>query len=77
MEKIMYFCDMKQHEEVTFQTLANNEDIQIGYSDNDIMVVDSIQQFTEISTAHVSMNAVIICTNTDFPPPLRRDKSVL
>lgn len=63
MEKIMYFCDMKQHEEVTFQTLANNEDIQIGYSDNDIMVVDSIQQFTEISTAHVSMNAVIICTN--------------
>ena len=63
MEKIMYFCDMKQHEEVTFQTLANNEDIQIGYSDNDIMVVDSIQQFTEISTAHVAMNAVIICTN--------------
>ena len=63
MEKIMYFCDMKQHEEVTFQTLVNNEDIQIGYSDNDIMVVDSIQQFTEISTAHVAMNAVIICTN--------------
>lgn len=63
MEKIMYFCDMKQHEEVTFQTSANNEDIQIGYSDNDIMVVDSIQQFTEISTAHVAMNAVIICTN--------------
>ena len=30
---------MKQHEEVTFQTLANNEDIQIGYSDNDIVVV--------------------------------------
>ena len=42
---------MKQHEEVTFQTLASNEDIQIGYSDNDIMVVDSIQQFTEINTA--------------------------
>ena len=54
---------MKQHEEVTFQTLANNEDIQIGYSDNDIVVVDSIQQFTEINTAHVAMNAVVICTN--------------
>lgn len=54
---------MKQHEEVTFQTLANNEDIQIGYSDNDIVVVDSIQQFTEISTAHVAMNTVVICTN--------------
>ncbi len=54
---------MKQHEEVTFQTLANNEDIQIGYSDNDIVVVDSIQQFTEINTAHVAMNTVVICTN--------------
>jgi len=54
---------MKQHEEVTFQTLANNEDIQIGYSDNDIVVVDSIQQFTEINTAHVAMNAVVICTD--------------
>ena len=54
---------MKQHEEVTFQTLADNEDVQIGYSDNDIVVVDSIQQFEEINTAHVAMNAVVICTN--------------
>ena len=43
---------MKQQEEITFQTLADNEDIQIGYSDNDIMVVDSIQQFTEVTSAH-------------------------
>lgn len=63
MEKFIYFCNMKQHKEVTFQTLANNEDIQIGYSDNDIVVVDSIQQFAEISTAHVAMNAIVICTN--------------
>ena len=54
---------MKQHEEVTFQTLADNEDIQIGYSDSDIMVVDSIQQFTEVNTAHVSMNTIVICTD--------------
>ncbi len=54
---------MKQHEEVTFQTLTDNEDVQIGYSDNDIVVVDSIQQFTETRTAHVSMNAVVICTS--------------
>ena len=54
---------MKQHEEVTFQTLANNEDIQIGYSDNDIVVIDSIQQFNEVNTAHVARNAIIICTN--------------
>ena len=63
MNNFKYFCNMKQHEEVTFQTLANNEDIQIGYSDNDIVVVDSIQQFTEVNTAHVAMNAVVICTN--------------
>ena len=54
---------MKQQEEITFQTLANNEDIQIGYSDNDIVVVDSIQQFAEIHAAHVSMNAIAICTS--------------
>ena len=54
---------MKQQEEITFQTLTDNEDIQIGYSDNDIVVVDSIQQFAEVSTALVSMNAVVICTS--------------
>ena len=43
---------MKQHEEVTFQTLANNEDIQIGYSDNDIMVVDSIQQLSALTARY-------------------------
>ena len=54
---------MKQQEEITFQTLTDNEDIRIGYSDNDIVVVDSIQQFAEVSTALVSMNAVVICTS--------------
>ena len=54
---------MKQQEEITIQSLANNEDVQIGYSDNDIVVVDSIQQFTEVSTAHVAMNVIVICTN--------------
>jgi AraC-like DNA-binding protein len=54
---------MKQQEEITIQSLANNDDVQIGYSDNDIVVVDSIQQFTEVSTAHVAMNAFVICTN--------------
>ena len=53
---------MKQQEEITFQTLANNDVIQLGYLDNEIAIVDSIQQFTQISTAHVTMNAVVICT---------------
>ena len=49
-------------EEITFQSLAANEDISIGYSDNDIVVVNSIQKFAEISAAHVSMNAIAVCT---------------
>lgn len=51
-----------QQEEITLQTLTANEDIQIGYSDNDIVVVDSIQKFAEISAAHISMNAIAICS---------------
>ena len=58
-----YICSMKQHEEVTFQTLADNEDVQIGYSDNEIVIVDSIQQVTQLSTAHVTMNAIVICNS--------------
>lgn len=54
---------MKQQEEITLQTLADNEDIQIGYSDEDIVVVDSIQKFTEVKTAHIAMNTIVICTS--------------
>lgn len=53
---------MKQQEEITIQALANNEDLKIGYSDNEIVIVDSIQQFAETCNAHVAMNAIVICT---------------
>ena len=53
---------MKHQEEINFQSLTSNEDIQIGYSDNDIVIIDSIQKFAEVSAAHVSMNAIAICT---------------
>ena len=33
---------MKQQEEITQQALADNKDITIGYSEEDIVVVDSI-----------------------------------
>ena len=51
-----------QQEEITLQTLTSNEDLHIGYSDNDIVIVDSIQKFAEFSGAHVSMNGIAICT---------------
>lgn len=54
---------MRQQEDITIQSLAKNEDVQIGYSDNDIVVVDSIQKFAEVKAAHVAMNAVVICTS--------------
>jgi AraC-like DNA-binding protein len=50
-----------KQEEISLLTLTGNEDIQVGYSDNDIVIVDSIQKFAEISAAHVSMNAIAIC----------------
>ena len=52
---------MKQ-EEISLQTLTENEDIQVGYSDNDIVIVDSIQKFAEVNAARVSMNAIAICS---------------
>lgn len=51
-----------QQEEFSFQTLLGNQDFQVGYSDNDIVIIDNIQKFAEISAAHVSMNAIVICT---------------
>ena len=60
--KMRIFATMKQQEEITLQTLTSNEDLQIGYSDNDIVIVDSVQKFAEVSAAHVSMNAIAICT---------------
>ncbi len=52
-----------QQEEITLQTLTNNEAINVGYSDDDIVIVDSIQQFAVVSEAHVSMTAIAICTS--------------
>lgn len=60
--KMSTFAPMKQQEEITLQSLTDNEDIQIGYSDNDIVIIDSIQKWAEISAATMSMNAIAICT---------------
>lgn len=54
---------MTLQEEINLQTLADNESVNIGYSDSDVVIVDSIQQFAQITAAHVSMSAVVICTS--------------
>ncbi len=50
-------------EEISLQSLTTNEAVHIGYSDDDIVIVDSIQQFALVSEAHVQMSAIAICTS--------------
>ena len=50
-------------EEISIQTLTDNEDIHVGYYDNDVVIIDSIQKFEEVTSAHVSMSAIAICTS--------------
>lgn len=52
-----------QKEEISLQSLTTNEALHVGYSDDDIVIVDSIQQFAIVSEAHVRMSAIAICTN--------------
>lgn len=51
-----------QQEEISLQALTTNEAVHVGYSDDDIVIVDSIQQFTNVREAHVQMGAIVICT---------------
>ncbi len=54
---------MEQQENITIQTLVESKDVQIGYSDNDIIIIDNIQRFEEFSEARVAMNSIIVCKN--------------
>lgn len=65
-----YFCAIMlvvsnpttiMQENVTLQSIAENKDIQIVYSDKDIVIFDTIQQFVDISAAHLGLNAIAIC----------------
>ena len=56
-----YDISMRQ-EEISFQSLTTNEALHVGYSDSDIVIVDSIQRFVQIKEAHVQMSAIVICT---------------
>ena len=51
-----------QNEEVTIESFVGNDDVKIGYSDNDIIIIDDIQKFVEFGAARLTMNGVAICT---------------
>lgn len=53
---------MKEQRNITIQSLTEDDDIQIGYLDKDIVIVDNIEKYVKINSAHMSMNAIIICT---------------
>lgn len=50
-------------EEISFQSIADNKDILISYSDEDVIIIDSIQKLAEVTSAHVSLNVIAICNN--------------
>ena len=52
-----------QNEEVTIESFVGNDDVKIGYSDNDIIIIDDIQKFVEFGAARLTMNGVAICTS--------------
>ena len=54
---------MMRQEEINLQTLTDNEDIHVNYSDNDIVIIDTSQKLAEVTSAHVAMNAVVVCTS--------------
>ena len=54
---------MNQNTEITLQSLAQQEEVNIGYIDNEIVVVDSIQKFAQVNEARVAMNVIMICTS--------------
>ena len=51
-----------EQKEVTIQSLTENRDVKIGYSDSDIVIVNSIQQFEQATAAYVTMNSIVVCT---------------
>jgi AraC-like DNA-binding protein len=52
-----------QKEQIYLQSLTENKNIAVGYSDDDIVIVDSIQKYTETNAAHVAMNTIVVCLN--------------
>ena len=52
-----------RNEEVTIESFVGNDDVKIGYSDNDIIIIDDIQKFVEFGAARLTMNGVAICTS--------------
>jgi len=50
-------------EEVNIQMLTDTDEVHVGYSDENIVIIDSMQKFIEVDAAHMSMSTIAICLN--------------
>lgn len=50
-------------DEITIKTLSDTDRISVGYSDDDIVIIDNIKTLVEPSSARLKMNLIAICTN--------------
>lgn len=49
--------------EFTIQQLAESQDVSIGYSDDDIIIIDNVNTLIAPTSAQLKMNLLVICTN--------------
>lgn len=49
------------NEEITIASLTENQQIQIDYSDDDVIIIDSIKVLVEPDSARLRMNLIAIC----------------
>lgn len=56
--------DTEMHQqEINIRTLNDKANIHVGYSDNDVVIVESIQKFAENTSSHMSMIAIAVCVS--------------
>ena len=48
-------------EDITLRQLAESQDVSVGYSDDDIVIIDNVKTLVEPTMAHLKMNLLVIC----------------
>ncbi len=48
-------------EEITLDTLAENVEVELGYIDDDVVIIDSAKAFAEPDSVRMGMNAIVLC----------------
>lgn len=51
---------MKNMKEITIQSIAEDQNIDVGYSDDDIVIIDNVKTLMQTSLAMVNMNLITV-----------------